>query len=301
MYSVRIADLHEGLVLGKDIVCGNVSIANRGTIISSDLICYLGKNLDKINSVYVLSIKEIGFLIFEDDTLFKGYVNYISLYINKLMYHDLANISKLPIIINLAQGYLLENRLVVYSLIKLSYYHSYTMRHCINVATYSLVLGFNLGLCYKELRDLFIGGILHDLGKLSISTDILDKNCSLSEAEFKIIKLHPLYGLNSSGSISDLSNNIKKIILQHHEKLDGSGYPENLMGYEIFYLSKIVTICDIFDALTSNRSYHNAMSNISALGIIHDDVVNGKLDCNLVSCLSNTVNINGSAFLKKGR
>ncbi len=131
----------------------------------------------------------------------------------------------------------------------------YTFNHSINVALYSMLMGKWLELEEYEIRDIIKAGILHDIGKAKIPIDILNKKGSLTEEEFNKIKEHTTIGYNLCKEFNWLDEDIKKVVLFHHEREDGSGYPLGLKGDKISLYTKIVAIADIYDALTSERVY----------------------------------------------
>ncbi|WP_026486094.1 HD-GYP domain-containing protein [Caldanaerobius polysaccharolyticus] len=135
----------------------------------------------------------------------------------------------------------------------------YTFSHCVNVCVLSLMLGLALGYDRIKLSELGTGALLHDIGKVCISDCILKKPSKLTPAEFDEIKRHTIYGyqmLKESGEISGYSC---YIALCHHERPDGKGYPLGLKGDNIHQFAKIAAICDVYDALTSNRVYRRKM------------------------------------------
>lgn len=144
--------------------------------------------------------------------------------------------------------YLDKNRDALQSLLELRDIHQYTYEHSIGVALYSIRFGIQMELSSQELSNLAIGAVLHDTGKELISQTILDKPDKLSQEEFQIIKKHPDYGVSLVGDIFCITDGIENIIRQHHEKLDGSGYPNRMQ--KIAFLAQIVSIADMFDALT---------------------------------------------------
>lgn len=146
---------------------------------------------------------------------------------------------------------------------------NYTYQHCVNVAILSLVLGIRLKLTRQELYDLCVGALLHDIGKVFIQESILQKPGKLTPDEFAIIKEHTTKGYDYlKGYSSDITAPARIIALQHHEKANGNGYPEKKTGDKINKLSRIVTICDVYDALTSDRPYRRAMSPNEAIEFI---------------------------------
>jgi HD-GYP domain-containing protein (c-di-GMP phosphodiesterase class II) len=146
----------------------------------------------------------------------------------------------------------------------------YTSGHSERVALYTDLIAEELGEPPVSRRFLRRAALLHDIGKLGISNSILDKPGKLTEAEFAIIKQHPVYSGEILSGIAAFRD-IAVVGLSHHEKLDGSGYPHGLKGTQISRATRIVTIADIFDALTAERPYRPAMSATQALAIMAKD------------------------------
>lgn len=150
----------------------------------------------------------------------------------------------------------------------------YTFQHSLNVTIYSLALGTKLKMSEKELADLGIGAMLHDIGKIFIDKDILQKADRLTDEEFKVMKSHTQLGFNFIRKMTDLPAVIAHCAYQHHERLDGSGYPRGIGGNEIHKYAKIIGIADVFDAITSNRVYREAMLPHIGLEILYAGAVN---------------------------
>ena len=141
---------------------------------------------------------------------------------------------------------------------------SYTFGHCERVASYALALARELGLDEGQQTTIRIGAYLHDLGKVRVPHEILSKPSRLTPEEFRIIQMHPAWGLELLATV-EFPWDIKPIIRWHHEKYDGSGYPDRLRGDEIPISAQIICIVDVYDALTTTRSYRAAMSPAEAL------------------------------------
>ena len=135
----------------------------------------------------------------------------------------------------------------------------YTGEHCKRVAYYSLKLGTKLKLTANELSDLNLAAMFHDIGKIGIPDNILQKTSKLTDEEYETIKYHPTIGANIL-SVSKLFEEVSKTVLYHHERIDGKGYPIGLKGDEIPKLSRILSIADTFDAITTKRSYKEDFS-----------------------------------------
>ena len=144
---------------------------------------------------------------------------------------------------------------------------SYTRGHSDRVSEYSVLLGQKVGLSDQELKLLKIGGLFHDIGKIGIPDSILLKPDKLTDEEYSEIKNHPSIGAHILGSAAAFKEMIP-IVKHHHEKFDGRGYPSGLKGEEIPYLARIAAIADTFDAMTSRRSYRNALD----LQVVKDEI-----------------------------
>ena len=156
---------------------------------------------------------------------------------------------------------------------------AYTGGHTRRVRDYSLAIGSKLGLNQNKLESLRLAAILHDIGKMGVPDNILLKNGPLEPEEFESMKRHPKYGAEILSHIKSLSDAIEGV-KSHHEKYDGSGYPEKLKGEDIPLLGRIILVADTFDAMTSDRSYRKALSFETAVaelerfsGILFDPAV----------------------------
>lgn len=166
-----------------------------------------------------------------------------------------------------------------------------TLIHSINTAVLSLLIGKELNLSNDDMKKLAEGSILHDIGKIALNQSILFKNGKLTKEEFEHIKLHPGLGYRMIQKNVNLTEDSRKIALQHHERMDGSGYPNGLKSDEIHLFSKIVAVADMFDALTAERCYRKSMSNYNAYKILTNDVSNKKIDSSLLALLLKNVAI----------
>ena len=135
---------------------------------------------------------------------------------------------------------------------------TYTRGHSDRVAEYSVLIGEKLGLPEDQIKTLKIGGLFHDIGKIGISDSILLKPGKLTDDEYSEIKNHPSIGAHILGSAKTFQD-IVPIVKHHHEKYDGNGYPSRMKGEEIPYLARIAAVADTFDAMTSRRSYRDAI------------------------------------------
>ena len=132
---------------------------------------------------------------------------------------------------------------------------NYTFLHSVDVCIYTVVTSKAIGMSFDEIYELTMAAILHDVGKCKIPLAILNKPDKLTSEEFEIMKRHTLYGLEIVNQMPGLNQKIGKIICQHHEKWDGSGYPMGIKGNDIELGARIISIADVYDALTANRVY----------------------------------------------
>lgn len=135
---------------------------------------------------------------------------------------------------------------------------AYTANHSENVARYSKMIAEEMGYTKNQLEDLYYGGLLHDIGKIGIPEAVLTKPGRLTDAEFEQIKRHPEIGYNILKEVSSFrEKGILDIVLYHHERVDGNGYPKGLKGEEIPLNARIVSLADAYDAMTTNRTYRD--------------------------------------------
>lgn len=152
----------------------------------------------------------------------------------------------------------------------------YTFKHSVDVATMSMVLAKQQGLSQKQIYEIGVAGLLHDIGKTKIPLDILNKPARLTDEEFAVMKQHPVFGYRMIKDRDEFSNEICMAVLQHHEKMNSKGYPVGFPSYKITQYARILTIADIYDALVTERPYKSAFSQREAVEMIMS--MTGELD-----------------------
>lgn len=152
----------------------------------------------------------------------------------------------------------------------------YTFKHSVDVATMSMVLAKQQGLSQKQIYEIGVAGLLHDIGKTKISLDILNKPARLTDEEFAVMKQHPVFGYRMIKDRDEFSNEICMAVLQHHEKMNSKGYPVGFPSDKITPYARILTIADIYDALVTERPYKSAFSQRDAVEMIMS--MTGELD-----------------------
>lgn len=182
----------------------------------------------------------------------------------------------------------IDKKNVLINLVDIKTMDNYTYQHSVNVAVLSLILGIHLGLKKGELYALCMGGIIHDIGKILIPKEIILKPGKLSYEEMEKMKEHSLKGYEYLKGSVDVPPATRIVALQHHEKMNGDGYPEHKRGEEINKLARIVSVADVYDALTSDRPYRKAMNPNDALELIMASG-DSEFDYDIVSVFSKVV------------
>jgi putative two-component system response regulator len=157
----------------------------------------------------------------------------------------------------------------------------YTRGHAGRVATLVLALADRLGLSDVQRQTLERGAILHDIGKISIPDEILNKPGTLTDAEYAVVKEHPAQGVRIVESLRSIRDTLP-LIRWHHERVDGRGYPDGLAGDAIPLLPRLLAVADVYDALTSDRPYRPAVPHAKTLHIMRQNAAAGGLDAELV-------------------
>ncbi|HBW38167.1 HD domain-containing phosphohydrolase [Desulfosporosinus sp. BICA1-9] len=208
----------------------------------------------------------------------------------------------------LSKGKVILNRVLIdmengsFSFVNFSTLETYdklTYIHSINVALLAVVIGMHMGYAQEVLHNLALGALLHDWGKLSVPSEILNKPSGLTLYEFDLIKQHPICG-EQMLRWSKLPGEVVKVVRQHHERWDGQGYPDGLKGEDIHRNAQIVALADVFDALTEDRPYRRALPPYHALEMIFlsinknfsPDVVHAFRNCLDIYPENSTVTLN---------
>jgi putative nucleotidyltransferase with HDIG domain len=162
-------------------------------------------------------------------------------------------------------------------------HHSGTYQHCLLVTGVATAFAKKLGFSARDTATITLAGLVHDIGKARIPTEILDKPGKLTAGEFTLIKMHPLYGHEFVSKSADLTDDVVDAVRHHHEYLNGSGYPDGIAGSQIRDVTRIVTIADIFGALLERRSYKPPMASKDAFAILTKMSADGQLEEPLVA------------------
>ena len=271
MNYVAIGKLLVGMILGENIYRNDELVISTDIVISSRHIAML-KQLN-IGQVKIKKEKEVKI-----DPLFKidlklRYKNSVkrfkeicfSLVIGNVLIYDQIKELIDPLINEIS-----ENPKLSMKLWQIETSDYYTYEHSVKVCMLSVFMSKWLGKSDFFINEIGKSALLHDIGKCNIPNEILNKPDMLTFDEFNVIKTHSTLGFILLSATKELSSDILKGILQHHEKYDGSGYPSQLIGENIHEYARIISITDVFDAMTSNRVYRQGMNPFRAIEIMED-------------------------------
>lgn len=265
MIEINVSELLPGDILAADVYSssGNILVI-KNTVISESIILGLKKNY--IDSVYIfrkINQDSIEKLVNLRDILIDEAVEIIDHQVMKYIRRD-KNINEIKSIII----ELIKNDKVIELMTPLRIIGDNIFKHSISVAAYSVAVGREMYFPQHRLILLGTAALLHDVGMSGIPKDIVNKKGSLTEREKRIIQNHPRLGFEIVQNIGGFSAEIYNIILEHHERYDGTGYPKGLTNDKIHTMAKIIAVCDVYDALTSDRPYrakHNRSDSVEFL------------------------------------
>jgi len=171
-------------------------------------------------------------------------------------------------VMDIMEQCLSENEAGLHSLTMITNKDYYTYTHSVNVGLYCMAFGIKTKMGPNDTRELGLGGMLHDVGKSKIDASLINKNGKLTDEEFQIIKSHSSLGTEILESMQCYGPNVVRMAGEHHEKFKGNGYPKGLVGEEISNFARICKVMDVYDALTTRRSYKKAMAPFEALTLM---------------------------------
>lgn len=271
MRFVPVKNLQAGMILGKDIISSRKSLM-------------LKKGM-QLSASQIIKLDEQGYMgAYISDTLSDD-IEVQETIPQELFYEAIFAVKEenidtmVDVATNIVYDITTQNEISI-NLIDLRSADDYTFHHSVNVAVYAVVVGKKLGLQEKELLHLSQAAICHDLGKLHIPDEILNKPGKLTDEEYDIIKNHPKMGFEILHDNDEISSIVRQAVLMHHENENGSGYPLGKEGSEIPFIAKIIHAVDVYDALTSKRAYKDPYQPIEAFeylkggkGVLFDESV----------------------------
>ncbi|KGM93785.1 HD-GYP domain-containing protein [Clostridium botulinum] len=280
--------VNEGEILGKNIFTNDGGILLRAGIKLTDH--YINK-LKQLGVLYLyIQDEKLEDVDVEDSRLVKikqvamKSMNDIVKNIHQCNYKKTKD--SLTIIEDLID-YIIEDGDVNKSLYDIKTYDNYTYVHCVDTGIMAGFLGLSLNFHEYDLKELGKGAILHDIGKTQVPLKILNKNGPLSDEEFAEIKNHPIYGKNILKKNFNISDIVLNVVEQHHERVDGTGYPYGLSENSISRHGKVACICDVYDALSSDRCYRKKIKPNEVYEFILGQ--SGKMfDCDIIRKFKDT-------------
>lgn len=256
MRRIRVDKVVEGMILAKTIYStdGNI-LLNAGIVLKRS---------------YISRFKEIGIFeiyvddeisrdivlndVVSDETRFEARIN-IKNAMESIRYGNSLDVKPIRNSVGKMIDELMEVKDTMINLQDIKSIDQYTFCHSVNVCVLSLITGISMGYDEEKLKELGIGAMLHDVGKTRIPIEILNKPGGLTDEEFEIIKKHTNIGYEILKKSNMLSTYASYIALTHHERYDGKGYPLGLKGNEVHEFARIVSVADVYDAITSDRVY----------------------------------------------
>ncbi len=195
--------------------------------------------------------------------------------------NDVIDLEAFKIIKNHVESNFKDNFKIIGCINLFKYADSYTYTHSINVALLSMLIGQWMKYGENMIESLLIAGLLHDIGKMKIDPEILNKPGKLTDSEFEEMKNHPRYSYELLQHNKNISLDVKIGILMHHEKIDGSGYPYGVYSENINDIAKVLAVADVYDAMLSERPYKKKHSPFDVMQLMQEGVF-GKLDTKIL-------------------
>lgn len=188
--------------------------------------------------------------------------------IKNITNRNLLNIDNLKRSVSLLIEDIMSNRHLLIQLEDIRSHDDYLFLHSINVAVFSIMMGMTMNYTEEKLMELGLGALLHDIGMIMVDQSILKKETALNTSELEIVRRHPEIGFNILRTYREVSTMSAHIAFQHHERVDGTGYPRLMEGKQIIEYAKVVAVADTFDAVVSDRPYRNGYSSSEAITIL---------------------------------
>jgi len=278
MVKIKISEITLGMILNSDIFDDNdVLLIGAGTEITSNHIDFLKrKSIDEVSIKGIEAAPQVSQAQkpgFHDDTLDveEKYRSTVKKF--KSIYTEFK-LGRVPIYQEIDDAIeplyesILGDDLITRKIWQIHAYDDYTFDHSVRVSMISGLLAKWCGLSDLQIKDAALAGLLHDIGKCNIPDQILNKPSALTLEEFKVMKTHAILGYILIKDIPNISYDVLLGVMQHHERVDGTGYPNGIKGNEINYVAKIVAVADVYCAMTQDRVYKSAMHTFEAMSFI---------------------------------
>ena len=259
---IETSDLESGMVLARNVEVDGNLLTTKGNKINKRMKeCFLR---NKIMTVWVYNISNISRISV------KIYNETVDKFNEVITLVQEGEFIKRDDINNIIDKYVeLPNRFsIIRYICEIKNKDQYTCHHSLNVCNLAIMIGKNSG--FQDLKTLAQAALLHDIGKVKVNNNILNKNGSLTDDEWNIMKKHPYYGYKYLTRKSDFCKDVLAGVLHHHEKFNGIGYPTKLKTEKIPEISRIITIADVFDALTSDRPYRDKVDIFETIQLMYE-------------------------------
>lgn len=289
MRKISVSNCQPGMTLGKAIFYnGTVILLEMGTELTFSYI----ERLESmgITEIYIeddISKDVVLCDVVKEETRLEA-IEFVKNIMNTISTEKLSYSMEVFAVVNKILDDILSLDEIIVNLMDIKACDSYTFSHSVNVCILSVITGVKLKLSYEELKELAVGALLHDIGKVMIPAEILQKKAALNEPEYCIIKEHSLLGYNLLKSMPNINEESARVALSHHERYDGNGYPSGLRREEIHIYSRIVAVTDMFDALTSDRSYRQKINTNQAVDYL-TVIAAPTLDSRVLQCFSKVI------------
>lgn len=271
---VSLSNAHEDMVLAKDVLDDHGRVLlSAGAQLREESIRLLGKHT--IQAVWIKSENSKANRQLAAVPSLIDAAKRVKLLgdIESAFTSDVALFHQLPLlqvtVTNIVDDLRSRPDLLIY-LSDISHKSEYLFIHSVNVGVFAITIGLAMNLPVNDVVCLGIGGLLHDLGKIKITKEIIDKRGPLAKDEFEQIKEHARYGYNILRRNPAVDHRILLTALQHHERHDGNGYPWGLSGNEVYPLARIAAVADVYDALTTDRVYRTRIHSADAIRMINE-------------------------------
>lgn len=253
MQKLTLSEVETGMKLARDVILddGRILLLKGFTI--------------KPRYIQKLEAYKVSFICVEEDRIAFEEINEEKIYedaftnikeiMESIRMDEKVNVTVLKSTVNDMVQHIMNDDMVFMALTGIRDIDNYTFLHCVDVCIYSVITAKAMNLSSEFIHELGLAAILHDIGKCKVPLSILNKPGKLTKEEFEIMKYHTISGMEIVNQLPGLTPRIAKIVCQHHEKWDGSGYPLGIKSYDIELAARIVSISDVYDALTANRVY----------------------------------------------
>lgn len=289
----RIQDVVPGMIIGRDI------LSARGRVMVGENVVLTSSMIDRI-SCWGFSVIDIAEVDMGDPALRKKwaleheeFLHHYAVTVRsvKNIFTNVRKLRKVPLqevedVARNLSATLLGNRGIINLLAVMQDYEDHTFQHSVNVAILSGMIGQWLLLSAQEQRELMLAALMHDIGTTMIALDVLNKPERLLRNEYDMVKRHAIMGYEMLKKAGVSSQAVLEGVRQHHERIDGSGYPRNLVERDISLYAKIIAVADVYDAMTSKRAYRERLSPFHVIETLSRELF-GKVDPEICGIFSN--------------